>query len=1109
MSTQKITSLSLALMILVSFCLPSFGQNVNLNLRGVTIKKAITEIQKVSGKSIIVESDGLDLDKTVNVSSADKDIATLIEELFSQTGQDVSVTKSQNSIEVSKKVPSFQNPDRRRDMVKGTIREENGAPVAGAVVTLKDDSSIHSVTDLDGNYSINAPKNAVLSISCLGYRNQEVAIGQRSVVDITLLEDKFALDEVVVTALGITHSEKSLGYATQKFDGDKLVKVKGANLASSLTGQISGLRIYNSTEFDKEPTLRLRGETPLVVVDGIPTEQSLNDFNQDVIESISVLKGATASALYGSRGGNGAIMITTKKSGDKGFKVEVNTSDLFFGGYLAIPEAQSSYSTGSGGKFGDLYYVWGEKLDIGNTAYRWDPVTKSMKDLPLTSCGKNNFKNFLEFSMISNNSISVSTKGEHGSIHSTLSYMYNKNPYPNTHMNKMWYNIGGELKLTDKMLVETSLNYNHSYAPQTAGYGYGTGYIYNILVWTGPDYDIRDYRDYWLVPNERQNWFLSDWYDNPYFEAYEKLRAQEVSTVNGSLSFKYNISDWMTLQLRAGGVYTGEDVNIRSSVGTCSNNRNYWMDANKGYFRKDKSSMIKMDYDALLLINKKIGEFSFDSVLGGSIYTYNYNALSARTKNGLSVPGFYSLKASIDPPEVTPTTSSKQVNSLFGTLTLGYKDTYFVEATGRNDWSSTLPTEENSYFYPSLSGSVIGSQIIKTPQWLPFWKVRGSWTISKRDLGIYALNQAFSVTSDAWNGLNSAKLPSSIRGSVKPITDRTWEIGTSMFFFSDSRLKLDVAYYNKLTFNNTVSQTISASTGYSSRLMNIDEEYVRKGFEVTLNARIIDRAKFNWTSQINIGSSRRYYAKLDDEFSADKPWVKVGKRVDAYTFTGFQVDPDGNYIHGSNGRPIRSNYSSLYGYTDPDLEYGFINTFNIGRFTVSANIDGRVGGVTWSSTESNMIQSGTHPITDNQWRYDEVVNGLKNYIGPGVKVVSGEATYDKYGQILTDTRQFAPNDVQTSYESYWRNVYNYYDKLFLQDKTFLKLRELSIGYNFKKDALKKAGISGMYIGLIGQNLLLLTTDFKFSDPDAFEGGDDESLASPSVRYIGANIKIEF
>ena len=222
--------MSLALLILLTFSLPASGQRISLNLNGVTIQRAITEIQKLSGKSIIIESDGLDLNEKVNVLFTDKDVSTVIEDLFAQTGQDVSVFNKQKIIEVSKKIPSTQTPERSKDIVKGIISDENGAPVIGAVVTLKDNSAIHSITDIDGHYSINAPGNAVLFVSCLGYRSKDVSIGQRSVVDITLYEDKFALDEVVVTALGITHSQKSLGYATQKFDGDKLVKVKGANL---------------------------------------------------------------------------------------------------------------------------------------------------------------------------------------------------------------------------------------------------------------------------------------------------------------------------------------------------------------------------------------------------------------------------------------------------------------------------------------------------------------------------------------------------------------------------------------------------------------------------------------------------------------------------------------------------------------------------------------------------------------------------------------------------------------------------------------------------------------------------------------------------------------
>ena len=1096
----------LAVLLFLTCTVMTLAQDLNLRLQNVTIKKAITEIQKASGKSIIVESNGLNLDLKVTVSGQSGDAISVLETIFSQTEQNVDITEKQSTIYVARKVVKKEGRP-ENITVSGLITEENGAAIAGAVVTVSGNSELHSITDLDGKYEITVPSDAELNVSCLGYQPMAVNVANRANVNIVMALDRLAIDEVVVTALGITHSEKSLGYATQKFDGNKLEKVKGVNIATSLTGQISGMRVYNSTEFDQEPTIQLRGEAPLVVVDGIPTGQSLSDFNQDVIESITVLKGATASALYGSRGGNGAIMITTKKSGEKGFTVEVNSSNMFFSGYNKIPEVQSSYGTGSGGKFGDLYYVWGDKLDIGRTAYRWDPITKSMKDLPLVSSGKNNFKNFLEFSMVSNNSVSVSTKGEHGSIHSTLSYMYNKNPYPNTRQNKFWYSIGGELKLTDKLKIETTLNYSQSHAPQTAGYGWGTGYMYNILVWAGTDFDLRDYKDYWLVPNEKQNWYLTDWYDNPYFEAYEKIHSVNSGKINGSLSLKYNILPWMTLQLRAGGVAGFTNEVSRSSMGTCSYNRSYWKDGSKGYYAETKSTSMTMNYDALLLINKKFNDFSIDAVLGGSLYTYTYNSLMSETVNGLTIPGFYSLNASVELPYVYPGTQKKSVNSLFGTVTLGYKDTYFIEATGRNDWSSTLPSNEKSYFYPSVSGSIVGSQIIDMPQWFPFWKVRGSWALSKKDVGIYDINQDYTVTFNTWNGLTSATLPSSLRGNIKPITDRTWEVGATAYFLKDSRLKLDFAYYNKLTYNLTRQQTISASSGYSTRLMNINEEYVRRGFELSLSAGIIERKNFNWNAMLNLSNSRTYYARLDEEYSADKPWVGVGKRTDYYAFKGLLEDSEGNIIHGENGMPIKSQYEQLWGYSDPAVEFGFANSFRIKDFMININFDGRIGGVAWSMTDANMMQSGSHPDTDNEYRYDEVVNGKQSYIAPGVKVVSGDVEFDNHGQIIKDTRVFAENDIPTSYEGYWRGIYNDH-QAFVFSKTFLKLRELSVGYNFPKKMYENSGLSNVYLGLIGQNLFILTKDFRFSDPDALTG-TNEGLISPSVRYVGVNLKLEF
>ena len=856
--------------------------------------------------------------------------------------------------------------------VTGIVTDSKGEPLLGVNVVVKGTTN-GTMTDMDGHFSLPAESNAVLVISYIGFVSQEVP-ANKQLIKIALKEDTQNLDEVVVTALGITRSEKALGYATQKFDGEELTRVKGVNIATSLSGRISGLRVYNSTEFGVAPNIKLRGESPLIVVDGVPTNQAFSDFNQDVIENITVLKGATASALYGSRGGNGAIMITTKKGNGKGFKVEVNTSNMFNAGQLKIPEVQTSYSAGSGGKYDNIDYVWGDKLDIGRVYTQWDPINKEYREMELTSKGKNNFKNFLEFSMISNTTVSVSTSGENGSVRASLSYLYDKNQYPNTHKNKFWYNIGGDLKLGKKASLEGNLNFTHESAPNTAGYGYGTGYMYNILMWTGPEYDLREYKDYWLIPNEKQNWHYTDWYDNPYFEAYEKIKAINNFTTNGSLSFKYEILPWLKLQMRTGGVYNSNNMVTRSSVGTISKNRGGWRDGALGYYKEAKETSFTMNYDFFMLFDKKWKDFSIDGLLGGSLYYTKTNSLSAATKNGLSVPGFYSIMASVESPTVEASTREKKVNSMFGTLTLGYKDTYYLEATGRNDWSSTLPTDDNSYFYPSLGASFIPSNLLEMPSWLPFWKLRGSWTVSKSDLGIYDLNRAYSISQNVWNGLNTAAYPNSLRGNVKPITNRTWEIGTNIHFLEGNRIKLDLSYFNKLTYNNTISQTISAATGFSSRLMNIDEEYVRRGVEATIDATAIKTKDFSWDVSLNLSSSKRFYAKLDDQFSSDNLWVYKGARTDHYAYRGYEKAPDGSYIINSNGLMVRSQYSSLIGYTDPDLEFGLANTLRYKDFTLTLNFDGRIGGKSWANTEFYMYETGSHPDTDNQWRYDEVVN---------------------------------------------------------------------------------------------------------------------------------------
>ena len=417
----------------------------------------------------------------------------------------------------------------------------------------------------------------------------------------------------------------------------------------------------------------------------------------------------------------------------------------------------------------------------------------------------------------------------------------------------------------------------------------------------------------------------------------------------------------------------------------------------------------------------QFGKFSVDGLLGGSIYYYRNKYTDAATKNGLSVPGFYSLKASVASPTIDVYRANKQVNSLYGKATIGYANAIYLDITGRNDWSSTLPEGENSYFYPSVGASVLVSELVKLPEWFNFLKLRGSWTVSKSDIDIYATSQAYTVENAVWDGMNTASYPTSMYGRVKPITHRTWEIGTTLHFLQN-RLKADFTYYNKLTYNNTTRTTISSMSGFNSVLVNTDEEYVRKGFEIMIEGTPIKTKDFTWTASTNWATSRRYFAKIDPVYSADKPWVYKGARVDYYQAKDLIRDAQGNLVH-TNGYPTQSKYYSKIGNMDPDWMWGLTNTLKYKDFTLSFSFDGRIGGLSLNKTNRYLWQTGAHPDTDNQWRYDEVVNGNKSYIGTGVSIVSGSVKYDKYGNITEDTRVFEKNSTPVSYEQYIKNYW--------------------------------------------------------------------------------------
>lgn len=992
--------------------------------------------------------------------------------------------------------------------ITGTVVDQAGIPIIGANITVKNQTGTGTITDIDGRFTLEVPANSTLSISYIGYKNQEIRITSSKPLTIKLQDDAEVLDEVVVTALGIKREEKALGYAVQKVSGDQLTTIKSVDVTSGLNGKIAGLKVENSTEFNEAPNLKLRGENPLIVIDGVPYKNmSLRDIASDDIESIDVLKGATASALYGARGGSGAVMITTKRGKEEGLQVTVNSSTMFNAGYLKLPEVQTSYSSGKNGIYNDnSSYVWGAKLDVGNEAMQYNPYTQEREMTELTSRGKNNLKNFQELSFITNNNVSVTQKGKYGSIRTSLTHVYNKGQWPNEKLNKITYTVSGDMKYK-KFSSEAGITYNKRFYPNMGGSAYhGTGYIYNLLVWSGSEYDIRDYKNYWRIKDEQSNWWdRGGWYDNPYYIANELTSSDNYDVVNAFVNASYDITSWLKLSLRSGADMYTEKSETKAPVGSVTGKGE-----KKGYYSVYQKRGLSTNNDIMLTAEHKFGDISVDGFVGGNIYYYQNDNLSSNTAGGLIIPGYYSLKASVDPAETSKTYNSKQTNSIYGKIGLAYKSAVFVEATGRNDWSSTLPEETRSYFYPAVSGSVVLSEFIKMPKVIDFWKIRGSWTTTKHDMDVYAINDVYSISTDVWDNMSAAYSPTTIRNSLlSPSQTRSYELGTAIHLFGN-RLRLDYTYYNTLKFNNTRNAGLSSVSGYSNTQVNMDEEQVRKGMELSISGDIIKNRELTWSAMFNWSRDRYYYHKIDPVYSTQKPWVTEGERWDWVAIYDYQRDPAGNIVHGSDGFPLVNKFTTLKGYSEPDWIWGLSTSVNWKGITLSITIDGRVGGVGYSMTDQAMWNSGAHIDSDNQYRYEEVVNNNKTFTGQGVKVVSGKAEWDANGNVIMDNRVFAPNDKVVSYQDYMMNTNPYAsgDNKRAQnwfDKTFIKLRDLSISYEIPQSVCQKIGMKGASVGFVGQNLLMWAKEFRFSDPDKVQ----DALSSPSIRYMGFNVKFDF
>jgi TonB-linked SusC/RagA family outer membrane protein len=998
-----------------------------------------------------------------------------------------------------------------------------GEPLLGVSI-IADGTSKGATTNYDGEFELYLEDPVTkLLFRYLGFKQEEIIITSDAYLEVKLTSDINALDAVVVTALAIKKSQESIGYATQKVDGEALVKTQEPNVVSNLTGKIAGLTVFNSTDFFANPGFSLRGERPLIVIDGVPnTSTNLWELNGNDIESINVLKGAPASALYGSIGRNGAIMITTKRGATNGgLQVEISSNTMFQTDFLRVPETQSQYGSGrngiynytdgTGGGQEGSGFSWGPRLNqpdpttpsgfVELVQYNspTDPTTGERIPLPWISRGEDNLDNFFRTGVINNTSVAVTAGNSERNVRVSIGNRYQRGIVPNTQLNNSNFSLSGRFK-HNKLSVDASLNYNKQQTDNIPEVAFSSqSFIYNLALWMGANVDVNDLRDYW-EPGQvgfQQRHYSTSFYNNPHFVANEFNRGYYRDVTYGQVFLTYELTDDLTVNMRNGFNFFSLDRTTKQPISFVRD-----FNVSDGNFSQSYNSSFDFNTDIFLNYTKVISEdFNIRSTVGLS-NLYRSNSASSVSTNGLNVPNFYNIANSRNAVQGSNFESESRISSAYATLDLSFFNSIYLGFTGRNDWVTTLPQENNSFFYPSVSLSYVASKMFDLPEVISNLRLRGSWAeVSNADFGgtyshITSYNSAIN-----WQNNASLTFPGNlISPELNPETSSAFEGGLVVGLF-ENRLSFDANLVYVRNFNNLTNVPISLASGFSSRLINANE-FEKKGFELVTRASPIKNKTFTWDMTFNLSQYRTYISEISEAENIGQ--LREGDRVDKLFTTVWQETPDGRPIIGSNGINIRDPFNRHIGYRDPDWVYGFLNNFKYKNFNLFVGLDGRLGGKAQSRTIRNMWWSGVHPGSINRFRA-AAASGVSNYIADGVVVVGGEVQYDTEGNITSDTRQYAPNEQVVNYEDYMTTYHSRAYGNHFYDLSFLKLREVSLSYNFPAQLLENSFLESATVSLIGRNLAIWS-EVDFIDPDS---GNDTNLQTPSMRNFGVHFNLKF
>jgi TonB-linked SusC/RagA family outer membrane protein len=997
--------------------------------------------------------------------------------------------------------------------VQGKVLSETGDGIPGVSILVKG-TTVGTLSNENGDFSLVAPPNAnTLIFSLIGYERMELPIST-SLMTAQMRVSTSQLDEVVVTALGVTREKRALGYAVQEVKGSNLTQARETNLVNALAAKVAGVNVTGgSNSIGGSSRIVIRGETslagdnqPLFVVDGIPINNSVSsssqrqnidygngaaEINPDDIETISVLKGPTAAALYGSRAANGVILITTKSGkGRKGIGVSFNSTATFESA-LRLPDFQNEYGQGRGGQYniGDGGRSWGPPLDGRMIAVpvntEWPPRDGEMVPwVPFPD----NVKEFYEVGRTLSNNISISSGNDKGNFRVSYTNLDQTGIVPNTDQRRNTFAINGGYSLTDKLKVNTSVNYIYTKSDNRPVISYGNESVVYTWIWEGRQVRTDNMRDYWVKGQEGTQPFTYNYQfnDNPYYTVYENLNGLLRNRILGQINLAYQFTPELSLLLR-----TGMDVNNERADRRRTQGSNAFP---LGMYSQDRNYFQEQNTDFLLTYEKSLGnEFQFKLSAGGNQMRQRSDELSSRA-NALSVPGVYNLGNSQVPLVVIQRDYNYRINSLYGFGQFSYRNALFLDITARNDWSSTLPLSNNSYFYPSVSASAVFTDLFENVNWgvVSFAKLRAGWARVGNDTEPYRLRNVYNYGTPWLSSQAVSESGSIANTNLKPEAIDTYEFGADVRFFN-GRLGLDLTYYNTVSRNQILNIPIDQTSGYTSRFLNAG--IIRsQGVEAVLTATPLNtESGFKWDVSLNWSTNRARVDELGDgldTYSLPSRYVsvqaRVGERMGDMYGRGFLRDSDGNIIH-NQGLPLRTNELIKVGNYNPDWMGGLYNTFTYKGFILGGLLDYRKGGSIYSYMYVRGNEAG---------QLLESLPGREGgYVGEGV--------------IQNADGSFRPNDVNVTAERYWGSGY-FNPEQATFDATYLKLRELKFGYSLSNELVKKMPFRDITLSVVGRNLFLWTK-VPHIDPDAtgISGGTllpgIEDMSLPASRSIGFNL----